>query len=76
MRIYNIVPCSWECTLAECPTGLFRQDDHFGLKTEYYYNGHRVVYTLGGEIFWGGVGTYSERDELIVTPCVGVWEEV
>lgn len=66
-----------ECTLVDCPPGLFLFDGALGFKTPYpidlrqkdyshYYPQAFVVAT--GEVFWGGVHTHEERCRLMVQP--------
>lgn len=63
-----------ECTLVDCPPGLFLFDGALGFKTQYaidlgqtdYYPQAFVVAT--GEVFWGGVHTHEERKRLMVQP--------
>lgn len=72
MKRLVILPDGWPCTLAECPPGLFLfQERTLGLKTDYSDDQPYVVDS--GEVFWGGVGTPEDREELIVQPCAWGW---
>jgi hypothetical protein len=61
----------WECTLDECPPGLFRHGDYYGFKTEYRdKNGPEAYVVESGEYFWGGTSDRDERRQLRVTPVI------
>lgn len=64
-------PSDWECTLADCPPGLFVFEGEVCLKTEYPdKDGHCEVYCSSGEAFWGGKSRKSEVDGLMVIPAI------
>jgi hypothetical protein len=74
MKEVNIIPTGWPCKLSDCPPGIFYRESTkaLGFKTEYRddESGEIEVYCLpSGEIFWGGVTTPGERQDLIVQPC-------
>lgn len=60
--------------LIDAPIGLFEFDGTLVLKTEYSVTGHDGVVTPecyiveSGELFWGGVSSFKERNNLDVTP--------
>ncbi len=64
MRI-DIKPADFECTLAECPSGLFLKDNMIGLKTEY---GPCEAYCDSGEAFWGGAEVKGDVAKVKVIP--------
>ena len=71
MKKMIIRPTDWECTLKECPPGLFMRNGYLGFKTEY---GPEIeVFNESGEVFWGGVKTKGDRDNVLVTPCESDW---
>lgn len=54
-----------ECTLSDCPTGLFMFGKTLCFKSNYY----GYVYVVEtGETFWGGTFVNGERDKLMVRP--------
>ena len=60
-----------QCTLGECPPGLFRFDGTLCFKSEYSSKpGQPDAYCVeSGEYFWGGTsGDIEARRALIVTP--------
>lgn len=61
----------WECTLGQCPPGLFLYGDDFGFKTEYNdANGPEAYVVASGEYFWGGTDDKEVRRNLKVTPVI------
>jgi hypothetical protein len=66
-----IKPDSWECSIKECPPGFFVFKTELCFKTEY---GEDEVFCSSGEVFWGGTKTKEERANLVVQPCIAVWE--
>lgn len=70
MRRITIEPDRWECSLAECPPGVFVFDKRLAVKTE---NGKAFYVT--GENFSGGANTNAEREQLMVQPVRVVWGE-
>lgn len=58
-------PDNFECTLAECPPGLFLFGDMIGLKSEY---GDCEAYCDSGEAFWGGTDNPKDQKKLKVIP--------
>jgi hypothetical protein len=89
MKKLTVVPNGWQCTLKDCPPGLFLINDCLGIKTEYRpvrlnpLNGTystdttdvEVYVASSGEVFWGGVTSKKERLELIVQPCIYQWRD-
>lgn len=75
MKRLVLEPSGWQCTLEECPAGLFVYENTVGFKSEYRTNGIIEVFCDSGEVFWGGVNSTKERDKLIVQPVVTEWEE-
>ncbi len=59
-----------ECTLAECPPGLFLFNGYLGFKSEYHTKaGQPDAYCVeSGEYFWGGAKGIEARAALLVTP--------
>lgn len=59
-----------ECTLAECPIGLFLYDGAICLKIEYGDNEGRIdAYIVdSGEFFWGGAKDRSDQRKVMVIP--------
>lgn len=58
-----------EVRLIDAPVGLFKHGKCLGLKTEYMINNRVEAYVVeSGEIFWGGVNTDEEVNNLLVTP--------
>jgi hypothetical protein len=70
MAKVTLVPSQDECTLDECPPGLFLFDGTLGLKDEYgTHEGRLDVYCAdSGEYFWGGTSTLDELRKLVVQP--------
>ena len=71
MKNIRIRPSDFPCSLKECPAGLFLFDESLGLKSEYkdpVNNEMEVFVVESGEVFWGGVKTFEERDKLEVIP--------
>src|SRR5438045_1403864 len=61
----------WECTLGQCPPGLFLHGREFGFKTEYSdANGPEAYVVASGEYFWGGTDDKEVRRNLKVTPVI------
>lgn len=58
------------CTLEECPPGLFLFGDCLGFKTEYQNagGGTQAYVVESGEAFGGGAKTAEEREKLMVYP--------
>lgn len=58
------------CTLAECPPGLFIFNGGIGFKSEYSTpEGSPDAYVVSsGEYFWGGTSDRKARDALVVIP--------
>lgn len=80
MKQLIIEPVMFECTLKECPPGLFVFDNELCIKSEYYTQHENrsvmeVFVASSGEYFWGGVNTYEARDKLMVIPCDWKWDE-
>lgn len=74
MKRMIIAPNGWECRLSECPPGAFIFEGHLCFKSEYTVDDNNVeAYNEGGEFFWGGTDTHSERHNLIVQPVKAVW---
>lgn len=73
MKRLVIKPNIWECSLKECPPGFFMFKNDLCFKTEY---GENEVYCSSGETFWGGAKTKEEIAELLVQPCVAIWENL
>lgn len=74
----EVVPHGDECTLLECPPGLFLFKGSLGFKTEYgCHNPHNMeVYCVGsGEAFWGGTDNRANLGDLRVTPAVHIGAE-
>lgn len=59
-----------QCTLADCPPGLFRFGDGIGFKSEYGDNaGNSEAFCVeSGEYFWGGTSSKADRERLMVAP--------
>jgi hypothetical protein len=61
----------WECTLSQCPPGLFLHGDDLGFKTEYSdVNGSEAYVVASGEYFWGGTNDREVRRNIKVTPVI------
>ena len=61
----------WECTLGQCPPGLFLHGDDLGFKTEYSdTNGPEAYVVASGEYFWGGTDDKEVRRKLKVVPVI------
>jgi hypothetical protein len=73
MRRLVMVPDGWPCKLGECLPGHFVFKDRLCFKDQYGSEGNS--YNEAGEIFWGGVSSEDERQELIVQPVNPLWEE-
>ncbi|GAB3324445.1 hypothetical protein GCM10027299_21700 [Larkinella ripae] len=58
-----------QCTLGECPPGLFLCDDTVGMKTEYGNTIPECFIVASGEAFAGGVQPEALAD-VMVTPLV------
>lgn len=67
-----VEPRWWECTLDQCPPGLFRINGYYGFKTEYRDdNGPEAYCVESGEYFWGGTdGDAEARRNLKVQPVI------
>ena len=67
----EVVPCGFECTLKDCPPGLFFYNGSINLKTEYGtdFGASEAFCGESGEAFWGGTGSRVAADRLKVTPC-------
>lgn len=67
-----VEPRWWECTLDQCPPGLFLFEGDYGFKTEYRDdNGPEAYCVESGEYFWGGTGGDKEaRRNLKVQPVI------
>ncbi len=81
MKVLNIIPNGWPCTLLECPPGFFVFNERLCFKSEYLETGssnpvEMEVFCESGEYFWGGTETKKERAELIVQPVITEWKEV
>jgi hypothetical protein len=78
MKTLVVIPVDWQCTIADCPPGLFVRGDQMGFVSEYTdESGNREVFVAeSGEYFWGGAGTMEERDQLLVIPCSWEWQDL
>lgn len=57
--------------LEDCPVGLFVWEGALVLKTEYAVLGRSECYLVkSGEVFYGGVDTLEEYNNLQVTPII------
>lgn len=70
MKQIKLVPYGFQCTLAECPPGLFLFNDEVCFKSEYLTGISPDAYCENGEAFWGGTTLISERDKLLVQPLI------
>lgn len=60
-----------DCTLLDCPPGLFLFNGRLGFKSEYHPRSkdNMEVYVVeSGECFWGGTSRADDRSKLVVTP--------
>jgi hypothetical protein len=56
-------------SFAECPIGLFLDDDVLCLKTEYHTNGRADAFVVeSGEYYWGGTDTAEAVNKVMVRP--------
>ena len=72
MRL-EIKPDGWECTLENCPPGLFMYNEELCFKTEY---GAIEAYCDTGEKFWGGCSDETSLAKLKVQPLKYEWVEL
>ena len=63
----ELVPHGHVCTLTACEPGFFLFGGNVFIKSEY---GESDSYCESGEVFWGGVKTKEERNNLVVQPLV------
>ncbi len=76
MKQLQVYPNDWQCTLAECPAGLFVYGDTLCFKSEYRHEGHTEAFVVeSGEAFWGGMYDPVMRDALMVQPCDHIWTD-
>jgi len=61
-----------ECTIEECPPGLFMFEGTLCFKSEYNKSG--VFCADTGEYFWGGTSNRDELNKLIVQPMAVIPE--
>lgn len=77
MKILTIFPEDWECSLENCPPGMFLlvKDKTLHVKTEYTdNNGIIESYTCSsGEAFLGGVKADIDRSQIRVIPVEYEW---
>ncbi len=68
MRRLILKPCEFECSIEECPPGLFLHSGHYiGFKSEYAPNGKIEAFNEAGEAFCGDGKVIPLRPE---------WEEI
>lgn len=70
MRVLRLRPYEFDCTIEECPTGLFLSDDQVCFKSEYGDNDGKLdVYNSAGELIC------SNHYKDLVTPLTCDFEE-